>query len=79
MIHPSTLRALATRAKITADWLEESAEKLGDELTSQNTTVWKKADFGEDRDLPMSLKRGQVRDLMIGMQWYAKQIRKFLN
>jgi hypothetical protein len=78
----STKNALGIRALRTANWLEQWAERLQEECEKQNFELYPKRKFANPALNPpdlatLSLKREDVRALIMGMWEHVKEIRKF--
>jgi hypothetical protein len=81
MANHSTRRALNMRAVGTANWLEMWAEILTSEMKKHDVDLWPKrshGDFGpSDDEQTITLERGEVRSLIMGMHERIAEIRKF--
>jgi hypothetical protein len=78
MVSISTRLALKERAIKAAWWLDFWCKDLTAELRkmSSDNTVHIGSDLSDDNQ-PLTLTRGQVRKLIIGMQEQAAELRRF--
>jgi hypothetical protein len=75
----STRRALGRRAIQTASLPEHWATQLQEEANKQNIELWKKTQWHLDHNLPITFKRGDIRNLIREMLLQAQEIRRFSN
>jgi hypothetical protein len=71
--HPSTRRALASRALVAADSLEHWVKHLEGEMKKQNIGL----SLDYDNMMTFTLRRWEVRRLVYDMRSIIDQIRKF--
>ena len=81
MVGASTRRALGRRAIGTAHWMERWVKRLQDEMKKQSvelsTQRQNMRDLTGDNNLPFTLRRRDVRELVQGMQERIAEIRRF--